>query len=78
MAQGGETLTIGDGAVVAAGTVISSDVPAATLVASQRVKAYASVTVPFTTRTSYKAFRAGLRPLKPRVRPRAQRDTKPE
>ena len=67
-AQGAATLTIGDGAVLSAGTVISSDVPSATLVSSQRAKAYASVTVPFRMQTDYRTFRAGLRPLTSRVR----------
>jgi UDP-3-O-[3-hydroxymyristoyl] glucosamine N-acyltransferase len=63
IAPGGGTLTIGDGAVVSAGTVILSDVPPATLMAPERAKAYARVTVPFTMHTDYEAFRRGLRPL---------------
>lgn len=57
------SLNIGEGAVVGAGSVITSDVPAQTLVAPERVKMYARVTVPFTMRTDYSEFRRGLRPL---------------
>ena len=68
IAPGGGTLTIGDGAVVSAGTVITADVAAGTLVATERAKTYARVTVPFTMTTDYKAFRAGLRPLNAKPR----------
>jgi acetyltransferase-like isoleucine patch superfamily enzyme len=63
IAPEGATLTIGEGSVVGAGAVISSDVPARTLVAPDRVKAYAQVTVPFTMNTGYNEFRRGLRPI---------------
>jgi heptaprenylglycerol acetyltransferase len=63
IAPGGGTLTIGDGAVVSAGTVVLADVPPATLMAPERAKAYARVTVPFTMHTDYEVFRRGLRPL---------------
>jgi acetyltransferase-like isoleucine patch superfamily enzyme len=59
----GATLTIGAGAVVGAGSVITGDVPAQTLVAPERVKAYARVTVPLTMTADYNEFRRGLRPL---------------
>jgi len=63
IAPEGAILTIGEGSVVGAGAVISSDVPARTLVAPDRVKAYAQVTVPFTMHTGYDEFRRGLRPI---------------
>lgn len=53
----GSTLTVGEGAVVGAGATITSDVPAHKLVAQERVKAYARVTVPFTMTTDYTPFR---------------------
>ena len=63
-ASPGTTLTIGEGAVVAASSVISSDVPPHTLVGSEKAKPLARVTVPFTMETSHDRFIAGLRPLK--------------
>ena len=59
----GRTLTIGEGAVVTALSVISSDVPAGTLFGMERARALARATVPLTMDTSYKQFLAGLRPL---------------
>jgi tetrahydrodipicolinate N-succinyltransferase len=62
------TLTIGEGAVVSAGAVITSDVASRTLVAPERTRAYARVTVPFTMDTGFRAFRAGLRLLESKPR----------
>jgi acetyltransferase-like isoleucine patch superfamily enzyme len=59
----GRTLTIGEGAVVTALSVISSDVPAGTLFGMERAKPLARVTVPLTMETSYKNFLGGIRPL---------------
>lgn len=59
----GATLTIGTGSVVSAGSIITANVPAQTLVAPERVKAYARVTVPLTMTADYNEFRRGLRPL---------------
>lgn len=63
-ASPGITLTVGEGAVVSASSVITSDVPAHTLVGNEKAKPLARVTVPFTMDTSYDRFLAGLRPLK--------------
>jgi acetyltransferase-like isoleucine patch superfamily enzyme len=60
----GKTLTIGEGAVIATSSVVSSDVPAYTLVANTKATPRARVTVPLTIETSYDSFLAGLRPLK--------------
>jgi len=57
------SLTIGEGAVVSAGSIITTNIPPATLVRPERVKACARVTVPFTYETSYKDFCKGLRPI---------------
>jgi acetyltransferase-like isoleucine patch superfamily enzyme len=57
------SLTIGEGAVVSAGSIITTNIPPATLVRPERVKACATVTVPFTYETSYKDFCKGLRPI---------------
>ena len=63
-ARAGRTLRINEGAVVAAGSVISNDVPAHTLVGVERPKPVAEVTVPLTLETNYESYRFGLRPLK--------------
>jgi len=57
------SLTIGEGAVVSAGSIITTNIPPATLVRPERVKACARVTIPFTYETSYKDFCKGLRPM---------------
>lgn len=57
------SLTIGEGAVVSAGSVITTNIPPATMVRPARVKACARVAVPFTYETSYKDFCKGLRPV---------------
>jgi acetyltransferase-like isoleucine patch superfamily enzyme len=60
----GQTLTIGEGAVLSAGSVVSNDIPAYTLCAGPRTKAVATVTVPFTGQITHEEFRRGLRPLR--------------
>jgi len=60
----GETLTIGEGAVVAAGSVVTKDVPPYTMVGGVPAKPIAKVTVPLTQRTNYKEFRNGLEILR--------------
>lgn len=59
----GASLTIGTGAVVGAGSIITTNVPPQTLVAPERVRTYARVTVPLTMGGDYNEFRRGLRPL---------------
>ena len=59
----GRTLTIGEGAVLGIGSVVTGDVPAFTFYSGEKARAVAKVTVPFTTDTSYDAFIRGLRPL---------------
>jgi acetyltransferase-like isoleucine patch superfamily enzyme len=56
-------VTIGHGAVIGAGTVISRNVPAKTLWASPKANAIAEVTVPLTHDYSYEQFSKGIRPL---------------
>jgi acetyltransferase-like isoleucine patch superfamily enzyme len=65
-ASPGATLTVGEGAVIAASSVITSDIPDHTLVGNEKAKPLARVTVPFTMETTYDRFLAGLRPLKRR------------
>jgi len=63
LASPGATLTVGEGAVITASSVISSDVPAHTLVGSEKSKPLARATVALRMDTSYERFLAGLRPL---------------
>jgi acetyltransferase-like isoleucine patch superfamily enzyme len=65
-AAAGRTITIGDGAVVTACAVISSNVSPGTMVGNEKAKLLAVVTVPLAMETSYEKFLAGLRPTKPR------------
>jgi acetyltransferase-like isoleucine patch superfamily enzyme len=60
---GGNALTIGEGAVIAAGSVVNSSVPAHTLMGGSRAKPLGRVTVPFTMDTPYHKFLSGIRPL---------------
>jgi acetyltransferase-like isoleucine patch superfamily enzyme len=59
-----QTLTIGEGAVLSAGSVVTNDVPPHTLCAGPRVRAIATATVPYTLETNHKDFVRGLRPLR--------------
>jgi acetyltransferase-like isoleucine patch superfamily enzyme len=61
----GQSLTIGEGSVLSVGSVVQNDIPPYTLCAGPRVKAVATVTVPFTLQTSCHDFVRGLRPLRP-------------
>ena len=61
----GQSLTIGEGSVISAGSVVANDIPSYTLCAGPRIKAMARVTVPFTLNTSHQDFLRGLRPLRP-------------
>ena len=62
--SGGKTLEIGEGAVIGAGSVVGNSVPPFTFCGCARIRALATVTVPFTLETSYEEFLRGLRPLK--------------
>jgi serine acetyltransferase len=57
------TLTVGEGAVITAGSVVASDVPAGILFGVEKAKPLARVTVPLTMTTNYRDFLGGLRPL---------------
>jgi acetyltransferase-like isoleucine patch superfamily enzyme len=62
-ASPGVTLTIGEGAVITTSSVITSDVPAHTVVGNEKAKPLAKATVALTMNTAYDQFLAGLRPL---------------
>jgi acetyltransferase-like isoleucine patch superfamily enzyme len=58
----GQTLTIGQGAVVSAGSTVLNDVPAFTLCGAPRIKVYGSITVPYREAQTMEQFRRGIRP----------------
>jgi acetyltransferase-like isoleucine patch superfamily enzyme len=62
--SGSRTLTIGEGAVVATGSVVNKDVPPYTLVSGVPAEPVARITVPLTINNTYEKFVMGLRPLK--------------
>ncbi len=64
-AHDGQTLTIGEGAFVAASSLVLKDVPPFTMVAGNPAKSIAKVTIPFPPvhDKPYEEFRKGLRPL---------------
>jgi acetyltransferase-like isoleucine patch superfamily enzyme len=56
----GRTLTIGEGSVVAASSVVTRDVPSFMFVGGSPAKSIARVTVPMTLDTNYEDFKKGL------------------
>jgi len=60
----GQTLTIGEGAVISAGSTVGHDIPPYTLCGAPRIRAFARVTVPLTKDQDYEKFKRGLRPLR--------------
>jgi acetyltransferase-like isoleucine patch superfamily enzyme len=60
-----KTLTIGEGAVVSAGSTVQNDIPPYTLCGAPRIKAFAKITVPFTLDVEHEKFTRGLKPIVP-------------
>lgn len=60
----GQTLTIGEAAVLAAGAVVTKDVPPYTFVGGVPAKPIATVTVPMLMDTPLADFKKGLIPIK--------------
>jgi len=58
------TLTVGEGSVIAANSLISKSIPPFSFVAAPEAKPIAKVTVPFLENVSYSEFIAGLVPIK--------------
>ncbi|MBN1309833.1 MAG: acyltransferase [Anaerolineae bacterium] len=56
---GGRTLTIGEGSVVAASSVVTRDIPPFMFVGGLPAKPIARVSVPLTLKTSYEDFKKG-------------------
>ena len=63
VASSGQTLTIGEGAVVAAGSVVHKDVPPYTMVGGVPAKPIAKITVALTQDVSFADFKKGLKPI---------------
>lgn len=59
----GRTLTIGECAVIAMGSVVTNDVPPYTFVAGNPAKPKYKVTMPLISSTSAEEFKKGLKPL---------------
>ena len=59
-------IRIGEGSVIKGGTVVSCNVPPYTFWGLPDAAALAKVTIPLTTKSDYKRFVFGLRPLKER------------
>lgn len=62
--SGDHILKIGDGAVIGASSVVSSDVPAGTFVSGERARPIARATVPWTTYIDYGDLMRSLVPLR--------------
>ena len=61
----GRTLTVGEGAVVSAGAVITRSVPSKSMVAPAPSRTVATLEVPLTTDVSMEQFLAGMKMLRP-------------
>ena len=67
LGQPGRTLTLGEGSVVAAGSVVTASVPAYTLARGNPAVPVARVTIPLSLAENYEDFIAGLAPVKKAV-----------
>jgi heptaprenylglycerol acetyltransferase len=64
--SGGKTLTIGEGAVIGAGVVVTNDIAPQMFVPPATAQPVARALVPLTTAETLEEFVRGLAPLKPR------------
>jgi len=60
----GQTLTIGRGSVISAGSAITSSIPPYTLCGPPRIQVFGTVTVPFPDAETFNEFRRGLMPIR--------------
>jgi heptaprenylglycerol acetyltransferase len=67
VATSGRLLTVGEGSVIGAGVVISSNVAPHTFVAGEAPRAVAKVRVPLATAATMDDFVRGLIPIRPRA-----------
>jgi acetyltransferase-like isoleucine patch superfamily enzyme len=59
-----QTLTIGEGSVISAGSTVTHDIPPYTLCGAPRLKTYGKVGVPFRIAKTYTEFRRGIKPIR--------------
>jgi acetyltransferase-like isoleucine patch superfamily enzyme len=62
----GQTLTIGEGAVVSAGSNVLNNVPAFTLCGPPRLKIYGTISVPYRQAQTMEQFRRGIHHIVPK------------
>jgi acetyltransferase-like isoleucine patch superfamily enzyme len=60
----GQTLTIGEGAVISAGSTVSHSIPPYTLCGTPRIKGFGKLTTPFRTAATYGEFRRSVQPIR--------------
>ena len=73
----GRTLTIGEGAVVGAGSIVTNDLPDRAFVKPPRAEVIATAAVPLATAPSYMSFFRGLRPVR-RLASSSEKTTLPQ
>jgi acetyltransferase-like isoleucine patch superfamily enzyme len=59
-----QTLTIGEGSVISAGSTVTHDIPPRTLCGAPRLRIYGKVSVPFRIAKDYAEFRRGIKPIR--------------
>ena len=69
----GQTLTVGAGSVVSAGSTVSHDIPPHMLCGPPRIKVYGSVDIPFRSAATFEEFKRGIVPLRSRSKFAASR-----
>jgi len=74
----GQTLTIGEGAVVAAGSTVSHNIPPYTVCGAPRLRAFGRLTAPFRAAGTYEEFRRSMRPLRAPKTERAEPSLTPD
>jgi UDP-3-O-[3-hydroxymyristoyl] glucosamine N-acyltransferase len=60
----GQTLRIGEGAVISAGSTVSHDIAPFTLCGAPRIRAFGRVTIPFRHVETYEEFRRAVEPMR--------------
>jgi acetyltransferase-like isoleucine patch superfamily enzyme len=60
----GQTLTIGEGAVVSAGSTVSHSIPPYTICGAPRMRAFGRLTAPFRAAATYEEFRRSMLPMR--------------
>jgi len=65
----GQSLTIGEGAVVSAGSAVSNDIPPYTLCGPPRIQTFGKIDIPFRSAATLEQFRRGVKPLGREAKP---------